>query len=79
MINNNFKTSTETLVLPDISISDSDIENLTLVDPIEFLSEEENNCLLSSLKQRLRKTNKSNNWISLEECEQRLKEILLYE
>lgn len=79
MINKNSKTITNTLVLPNITISESDIENLTLVDPIEFMSEEENNYLLESLKERLREASNPTNWIPLKECEQRLSEMLAYE
>ena len=72
MQNKNIKT----LVLPDITIKESDIENLTLVNPIEFMSKEENEYFVESLKDRLRKANIQNNWMTLEECEQRLKEQL---
>lgn len=64
----------KTITLPQIN--ENDIENLTLVDPIEFMSNEENEYLLSTLKERLRKAHKPDNWMPLEECVQRLNEKL---
>lgn len=70
MNNENIKT----LVLP--RYNEEDIEKLTLVNPIEFLPEEENEYILETLKKRLEKANKPNNWMPLEECIHRLQEKL---
>ena len=60
------KENLKTIVLP--KFDEKDIENLTLVGPIEFLSEKENAYLLDNLKQRLKEASNPDNWLHLEEC-----------
>lgn len=57
--------------LPDID--DNDIDNLKLVGPIEFLSDEQNKQILEDLKCRL-KNEKYMKWYSLEEMDKKMKE-----
>lgn len=59
------------LNIPDID--DDDIDNLKLVGPIEFLSDEQNKQILEDLKQRL-KNEKYMKWYSLEEVDKKIKE-----
>ncbi len=54
-------------------IDNEDIDNLKLVGPIDFLSDEENNQILEDLKVRL-KQEKYTKWYSLEEVDKSIKE-----
>lgn len=59
------------LHIPDID--DDDIDNLKLVGPIEFLSDEQNKQILEDLKQYLR-NEKNMKWYSLEQVDKKIKE-----
>lgn len=61
------------IYVPDININDDDINNLKLVGPIEFLSDEQNQQILDDLKQRLR-NRKHTKWYSLEDVDKKIRE-----
>ena len=52
----------------------NDVENLTIVNPIEFISDEENQNLLNTVTQRLIDSNNPDKWIKWEKFEQKAKE-----
>lgn len=61
--------------MPNIKkIPTIDIDNLTIVNPIDFLSQDENEYILEVIKQRLKDANNPDRWITWEEYEDLEKE-----
>lgn len=50
-------------------IDDEDIQNFIVVNPIDFISEQQNNHILKVLKQGLEDEKNPDKWITLEEFE----------
>ena len=57
-----------------IDIDDDEIENLTVVNPIESMSKEQNDFLLELVKQRLKDSNKPEKWMTWEQFEKLAKD-----
>lgn len=52
-------------------IDDKILDDFTIINPIEFLTEEQNNEIINSLKQSLQDENDSSKWTLWEEFEEK--------
>ena len=65
---------TRVIDLPDIQINEDELDDVIMVNPIEFISEEENNEIIERVKDGLRNINNPDRWLTWEECMQLAKE-----
>ncbi len=56
------------------TFTEEQIQSLTIVNPIEFLSKEENEEIIESIKQSLRDLNNPDKWMTWEESQKMLAE-----
>ncbi len=62
MINSTFKN------WPDTHVTEKDIDSLKVAEPVEFLSEKQNELILERIKYAMRSLNHPERWMSMEEC-----------
>ena len=67
-------TKTKLIVLPNIQISEEELNNIDMINPIDFLSEEENMKIIERIKDGLRNINNPDRWLTWEECDKKLRE-----
>lgn len=67
-------TRTKSLQLPDIDVSEEALNNVTVIDPIDFISKEENEKIIESLKQSIRDFKNPDKWMTWEESNRILTE-----
>lgn len=65
---------TRVIDLPDIQINEDELDNVIMVNPIEFISEEENNEIIERVKDGLRNINNPDRWLTWEESNRILTE-----
>ena len=62
-------TRTKILNLPNIEIDEESLDNITMVNSIEFISEEENKKIFERVKDGLKNISNPDRWLTREECE----------
>lgn len=67
-------TRTKVIDLPDIQIDEKALNNVIMVDPIDFLSKEENEKIIERVKEGLKNINNPERWMTWEECDKLLAE-----
>lgn len=67
-------TRTKVIDLPNIQIDEEALDDITMVNPIEFITEEESKGIIERVKEGLRNINNPERWLTREECEQIAKE-----
>lgn len=70
-MNNRAKQS---IILPNIKIDEKDLEDITIINPIDFISEEENQKIFKRVKEGLLNINNPERWLSIEDFEKNVKE-----
>lgn len=72
----NTNTNTKLNYLPNIQIIEEEINNINIntINPIDFLSEEENMKIIERIKDGLRNINNPDRWLTWEECDKKLRE-----
>lgn len=67
-------TKTKLIDLPNIQISEEELNDVTMINPIDFISEEENAKIIERVKDGLRNINNPNRWLTCEEFTKLAKE-----
>ena len=67
-------TKTKLINLPNVQISEEELNNIDMINPIDFLSEEENAKIIERVKDGLRNINNPDRWLPWEECDKILRE-----
>ena len=62
-------TRNKIIDLPKIQISEEELNNITMVNPIEFITEEENKRIIERVKEGLRNINSPERWMTWEESD----------
>ena len=63
-------TRNKIIDLPKIQISEEELNNITMVNPIEFITEEENKRIIERVKEGLRNINNPERWMAWEETDE---------
>lgn len=67
-------TKTKLIDLPNIQINEDNINDITMINPIDFISEEENAKIIERVKDGLRNINNLDRWLTSEEFTKLAKE-----
>lgn len=67
-------TKTKIIDLPNIQVDEEALNDITMVNPIEFISEEENKKIFERVKDGLRNINNPDRWLTREDCVRLAKE-----
>ena len=67
-------TQVRNIKLPKINITEEELNNITMISPIEFLTEEENLMVIERVKDGLRNMNNPDRWMTWEEVDRILTE-----
>lgn len=60
--------------LPHIEVNEDALDNVTMINPIDFISEEQQNEIIERVKDGLRNINNPDRWLTFEEVMKRLDE-----
>ena len=61
-------TQVKNIELPKIDITEDELNDIKIISPVEFLSEEENLKVIERIKDGLRNMNNPDRWLTREEC-----------
>lgn len=60
--------------LPHVEVNEDELDNVTMINPIDFISEEQQNKIHERVKDGLRNINNPDRWLTYEEIMKRLNE-----
>lgn len=67
-------TKTRIIDLPNIQVNEEALNDITMVNPIDFISEEQNKKIFERVKDGLRNLNNPDRWLTREDCVRLAKE-----
>ena len=63
-----YNTKTKIIDLPNIEVDEDALNDITMVNPINFISEEQNEKIFERVKDGLINISNPNRWLTREEC-----------
>ena len=67
-------TKTRIIDLPNVEIDEKSLNDITMVNPIDFISDEQNKKIFERVKDGFKNINNPDRWLTYEDCTRLAKE-----